>query len=233
MMWAFSPSLHSESTYFLIFFSSQQKRMCTLLKTDTCTCTWISSKHHKCSEVTKVFSGKHYYTDKLITCYSMNCASSDHESLMKHKYFTFPRLHLLNIFSQVYKSKICPRVPVKVHHSNSTQLAQKLNIFPGTISFTTNTSMYNLVSESNTQIQSQLYGEDEYITQRIISKKQLQVSTFVSRNYYTLLYAYTSITIRKYIYTYHSAMNSLTMGLFNCRRTYWCTILKLAMHHER
>ena len=158
------------------------ERMCTLLKTDTCTCTWISSKHHKCSEVTKVFSEKHYYTDKLTTCCLLNCASSDHESLMKHKYFTFPRLHLLNIFSQ-NKSKISPRVPVKVHHSNSTQLAQKL-------------------TESNTQIQSQLYGEDEYITQRIISKKQLQVSTFVSRNYYTLLYAYTSITIRKYIHIY-------------------------------
>ena len=175
MMWAFSPSLHSESTYFLIFFSSQQKRMCTLLKTDTCTCTWISSKHHKCSEVP---SEKHYYTDKLTTCCLLNCASSDHESLMKHKYFTFPRLHLLNIFSQVYKSKICPRVPVKVHHSNSTQLAQTLNIFPGTISFTTNTSIYNLVSESNTRIQSQLYGEDEYITQRFISKKQLKVSIY-------------------------------------------------------
>ena len=187
---------YSESTYFLIFFSSQQKRMCTLLKTCTCTCTWISSKRHKCSEVTKEFSGKHYYTD---TRCLLNCASSDHESLMKHKYFTFPRLHLLNIFSQVYKSKICPRVPVKVHHSNSTQLAQKLNIFPGTISFATNTPMYILVFESNTQ----LYGEDEYITQRIISKKQLQVSTFDTCMHIHLSpYASIYILIRKYIYTY-------------------------------
>ena len=71
---------------------------------------------------------------------------------------------------------------MKVHHSNSTQLAQKL-------------------TESNTQIQSQLYGEDEYITQRIISEKQLQVSTLcpgiiIHFCMYIYLSPYASIYIR-------------------------------------